>query len=525
MATTNLHCSLQRARTIAGDNLAVVDVDTRLTYSQLDARVGGLDAGLRALHVGKGDVVGVLALNSHEHLTCWFAIPRGGAILNDLNYRLAPAELAFIIDDSRTVALVVDDAHLDAGRELRERCAPLEHLIYAGRGPVPDDTIGFERLVATRPAAPAAVDRDHIAGIFYTGGTTGLPKGAMLTHGNLVANAKHMLIGLGYEPTDRYLHAGPMFHLADGATTYALTWVGGTHVIVPAFDPEAVAATVEREAVTTVTLVPTMINLLVSHPAAAEHDLSTLRRVLYGGSPMATDVQRRALEAIPCEWVQAYGMTEAAPIVTLTTGLDVAAGVAGAEPAASLLRSAGRPVVGVEVEVRRADGTPCEPGEPGEICVRGDNVMAGYWNRPEETAAALDADGWYHSGDAGYVDPDGFLFIVDRVKDMIISGGENVYCTEVENALFSHPDVLEAAVFGVPDARWGERVHAAIVPVAGAQPSERELTQHCRRQIAAYKVPRSYEFHAQALPKSGAGKVLKRALREPHWADRELRVA
>jgi long-chain acyl-CoA synthetase len=524
-APGNVDWALQRALAQRPRCTAVIDGDVRFTYAHLGNRVGALCGGLAGLGIVPGDVVAVLSLNSHRHLECWLGIPRSGAVLNDLNFRLATAELAFIVEDSRSVALIVDDANLEVGRELRGRCKTLRHLIYAGGPDAPQDTVAYESLLAGAPVPAADLAESDLAGIFYTGGTTGLPKGAMLTHGNLLANAKHGLIGLGYREDDRFLHAAPMFHLADGGATYALTWLGATHVIVPAFEPELVARTIEEQRITMGVLVPTMINTLVNDPATAQHDLSSLRRIIYGASPMPADVQRRAIELAGCEWVQAYGMTEASPLVTVCDGVDQRAALAGEEPHATRLRSAGRPVVGVQAEVRREDGSRCQPGDPGEVWVRGPNVMVGYWNRPEETAAAFDAEGWYRSGDAAYADADGYIFIVDRVKDMIISGGENVYCAEVENTLHAHPDVLEAAVFGVPDPRWGEHVHAVIVPRPGCEPCEDALTEHCRLLIAGYKLPRSFEFYTEPLPKSGAGKILKRRLREPHWEGRQGRVA
>ena len=502
---------LGRSAALHGSRTAVIDGDRRITYSELERRVAGLGGGLQRLGVGRGGVVAVLALNSLPHLECWLGIPRSGAVLNDLNYRLAPAELAFILADCDASVLIVDDTFLESGRKLAEECPSIQDLVYAGGGDAPDGTVPYEELVAA-DAAPQLGGGSELAGIFYTGGTTGTPKGAMLTHANLVANAKHMLIETHYDREDRYLHAGPMFHLADGASTYAITWVGGTHVIVPSFDPELVAQTIEDEQITVTVLVPTMINLLVSKVASGEQDLSSLRAVLYGGSPMPAELQRAAAEVVECEWVQAYGMTEAAPIVTMCH-VDVKRALAGEEPDATRMRSAGVPVVGVHAEVRREDGSRAEIGETGEIWVRGPNVMSGYWNRPEETAAALTADGWYRTGDAGFFDEDYYLYVVDRVKDMIISGGENVYCTEVENALYSHPGVFEAAVVGLPDERWGERVHAFVVRAPGADPTAEELIAHCRDRIAGYKLPRSIEFRDDPLPKSGAGKILKRDLR------------
>jgi long-chain acyl-CoA synthetase len=521
----NVGAALERAGRLFADREAVVDGPTRWSYGELHDRATRFDGALDGLGLVAGDVVAVLALNSAAHLVAWLAIPRSGRVLNDLNHRLAPTELAFILADSNARALIADDAFVDVAQNLAASCPTIEHLIYVGSGQAPAGWIAFAELVTHDLKPLGAVDPDAVAGIFYTGGTTALPKGAMLTHRNLVANAKHALITLSYRERDTYLHAAPMFHLADGLSNYALTWVAGRHVIIPRFDPALWLRTVADEQVTHALLVPTMINMVLNHPAVAEHDTSSLRSMLYGASPMPTELLRQAMAAIPAGWGQAYGMTEAAPLVTYLTPEDHAAGASGTEPYATRLRSAGRPIVGVEAEVRRPDGTGCDVAEPGEIWVRGPNIMKGYWNRPEETAAALDPDGWYHSGDAAYVDSDGFLFIVDRVKDMIISGGENVYCTEVENAIYQHPSVLECAVFGVPDERWGERVHAAIVLKPGTSASEAELIAHCRTLIAGYKLPRSIDLHTEPLPKSGAGKLLKRELRKPYWAGRARQVS
>jgi long-chain acyl-CoA synthetase len=507
--------ALDRAAAVARARTAVVDGDRRLTYAQLAGRVARLGGGLRALGVQPGAVVGVLALNSLEHLECWLGIPRCGAVLNDLNFRLAPAELKFVLADCGAVALIVDDAFAELGAALAATCVSVRHLIHCGGRERPGGAIGYVELLDGDPV-PDAGAGDQLAGIFYTGGTTGLPKGVMLTHANLVANARHVLIAAGYRGDDRYLHAGPMFHLADGASTYAVTWTGATHVIVPAFEPSLVARTIEAERVTVSVLVPTMINMLCNHPGVASHDLSSMRQVLYGGSPMPSAVQRKAAQTIDCDWVQVYGMTEAAPGVAICR-IDHRRALAGEEPDATRSRSAGIPMIGVEAEVRRSDGSRAGPGEPGEIWVRGPNVMAGYWERPAETAAVLDPGGWYHSGDAAYADADGYLYIVDRIKDMIISGGENVYSIEVENVIYQHPAVLEAAVFGIPDEQWGERVHAAIVLKPGMTATEDEIIAHCRQLIGGYKLPRSIEFRDQPLPKSGAGKLLKRQLRQPHW--------
>jgi long-chain acyl-CoA synthetase len=501
------------------DREAVVDGGTRLTYREWGRRVLGLGAGLRSLGLGDGDIVAVAALNSWRHLSCWVGIPAGGLVLNDLNYRLAPAELVFIVNDSQASAVVVDDAFVELAHTLRAQCPSLTHLIHAGDGPAPEGFVSFDDLCAYDPpttATTAWIIDDTLAAISYTGGTTGLPKGVMQSHANLLANAKHMQYAYGYTPNDSYLHAAPMFHAADASCTFAVTWNGARHLIIPSWDPARFVDMASKERMTITLLVPTMINSLVNSPGVGAADLSSWRRMAYGASPMPEGLQRVAMTRLPCEFVQLYGMTEAAPLLTICSADDHARGAAGEEGFVERLKSAGAPVPGVECEIRRDDGTLADVGEPGEIYARGPNIMLGYWNRPEETAHAL-VDGWYRSGDVAYADDHGYLYIVDRAKDMIISGGENVYTTEVENALYAHPAVLEAAVVGIPDALWGEAVHAEVVPKSGATVTADELIAHCRTLIGGYKVPKSVCVRTEPLPKSGAGKILKRDLRAPFW--------
>jgi long-chain acyl-CoA synthetase len=507
---------LDRAVTQHRDREAVVSDGVRITYGQLSDRVARLSGGLRALGLTAGDRVGILSHNSAPYLELVLGLPRNGLVTNALNTRLAEVELEFIVADSEIVVLAVDRAHAEVGRRLMSACPMVRTLVALdddGSGAPDRAAVTYEWLVSHDPMDAVDVDPEALASICYTGGTTGRPKGVMLTHRNLLENAKHMVSTLGLVSSDRYLHAAPMFHAADASMMFCLTFVGGTHVVIPGFDPELVPVAIEREQITVALLVPTMINMVLHGDAVQRVDLSSLRLLIYGASPMPQDLQRRAMEVLRCGWVQLYGMTEAAPVVSGLGVEDHARGAGGEEPFATRLRSAGCPLVGVQAEVRRADGSRADVGEPGEIWVRGPNVMAGYWNRPEETAAAL-ADGWYHSGDMAYADADGYLYVVDRLKDMIISGGENVYSTEVENVLHEHPAVFEAAVVGVPDDVWVERVHAIIVPRPGATLTDAEVQAHCRERLAGYKVPRSIEFRTEPLPKSGAGKILKRELRD-----------
>jgi len=521
---------LDRAAKERAPELGTIDLgtDERRTWSEIKRRVGGLATALAGpgLSLKRGDRVAILSLNSARHFELWFAIPESGLVMNDLNFRLAVEELRFICDDSQVGLLFVDDTFLEAGRALRAMCDALHTLVWLGVGEdAPEGTIAYDILAATEPADLPEPDSEDVAAIFYTGGTTGLPKGVMLTHRNLTANALNVINIARLSWRDRYLHAAPQFHIADGAFAYSLTWVGGTHVFIPAFDPSRVVEVLEAEAITVGLLVPTMITMCVAGGALADADLSAMRLMVYGASPMPAEVQRRALPAFGCDFMQAYGMTEAAPIVTYLDEAAHECGLAGEEPWAGRLRSAGSPVPGVRAEVRRDDGSIADPGEPGEIWVQGANIMKGYWNRSEETAHAL-VDGWYRSGDVAYADEGGFLYIVDRAKDMIISGGENIYTTEVENAIYSNSAVLEAAAFGIPHEDWGEAVHAEVVLKPGETAESDEIIEHCRTLIARYKVPRSVKIRTadEPLPKSGAGKILKRELREPFWEGQERRV-
>jgi long-chain acyl-CoA synthetase len=522
-ASGDLSWPLERAARLYGDHTALIDGERSVTYAQLSRRVGGLGAALGELGVAPGGRVGVLAPNSLAHAEWWLGVPAFGRVLVDLNFRLTPEEVAFMIDDSALEVLLLDDERVELGDELRGRCASLRALVHVGPGACPAGWLAHEELIARPGASPPGLDEHELATISYTGGTTGRPKGVMLSHGNLLANARHNLVATGHRHDDRFLHIPPMFHVAGTSNLFAATWVGATQVILPRFEANAVAETIERERITHAVLVPTMLDMLLRALEKRPTDLSSLRNLQYAASPISPELQRRALACLQCEFAQFYGMTETAPTVTHCTPEDHRRGAAGEEPYRTRLRSMGAPVPGVQVQIRGADGTELAPGEIGEVWVRGANVMLGYWKRPEATEAAL-VEGWYRSGDAAYADRDGYLYMVDRLKDMIISGGENVYSVEVESALVEHVAVLEAAVFGVPDAQWGEAVHAVAVLAEGEDVSVADLVAHCRGRVAGFKVPRSIELRTTALPKSGAGKILKRELRDPHWSGQERRV-
>ena len=504
---------LRRAVQTKPNGIATSFAGRRRTWQHSAERVSRIAGALSALGVRRGDRVAVLALNSDRYFELMYAIPWIGAVMVPLNTRLAAPEIEYILTDSGAVALFIDGAMAHHLTALDGRMPGVREVLWLDDVASPEGILHFEDLAAYGAVDDAGAANDDLAGLFYTGGTTGRAKGVMLTHTNLVVNALNGVAGIGFTPDTAYIHSGPMFHLADGASTFGVTLSGGRHAFVPRFEPLEVLQTIQTEKVTHAQFVPTMINMLVNHPRFSEFDISTLSFILYGASPMPEGVLRKALRVMPhVRLMHAYGMTEAAPIVTLLdpryTTLD--------GPFAGRLKSCGQTALACEVKVVDAERNELPRGEAGELAIRGANIMKGYWNKPAETAAVLE-NGWYYSGDGATMDDEGFVYIVDRLKDMIISGGENIYSAEVENAISLIPGVIEVAVIGVPDEQWGERVHAIIVPKQGSNLTQEEVMEHCRQQIAGYKCPRSVDFRDQPLPLSGAGKVLKRELREPYW--------
>ncbi len=501
-----LTSALRRAEALFGAREGVVCGEVRLSYSDFGDRIRRLAAGLGQLGIGPGDRVATLLRNCHRYLEAYIAIPALGAAIVPLNTRHTVREHRAILADCGARLLLFDEVFVDLAGQLSET---VERVLL-----VPEE---YERLVASSDPIELEdrVDEDDLAGIFYTGGTSGAAKGVMLSHRNLVTNALHMTVAAAYDERDTFLHAAPMFHLADGSSIHALTWRGARHVVLPSFEPGTVLETMSRERVTCTIMVPTMIAALVSHPSVTTTDLSALRLILHGGAPITTDLLNRAVGSLDCSFTQAYGLTEASSHVAMLQHeerlLD--------DPR---LRAAGRPVMGIELQVRRSDGSMCPPREIGEVVVRGPTVTSGYWNNPEETARVL-RDGWFWTGDLGYLDEEGYIYLVDRAKDMIISGGENVFSVEVEDVIGTHPAVAAVAVIGVPDPIWGERVHAVVVPQSDQQVDLGALQSHCRERLAGYKCPRSVEF-VDSLPLSGAGKVLKRVLRARYQSAKEHQV-
>ena len=515
---------LSHAVKLYPDKVALIDGDTQLTYRQAEERVRRLAAGLLSLGLKPGDHIAILANNSHRYWETYFVADIAGMPLAPLNIRLAAHELEFILNDGEIKALLLGEEYLGLYNDFKDKVPALKHVILMN-----DDAregfIGYEQLVAANgPLAGSARDwdEDEMLNLCYTGGTTGLPKGVMLSQRNVVSNAQHAMLTMGFKEDDIWLHVAPMFHLADAWACYSFTMVGGTHVFIPAFAPQLTLEAIEQHKVTVTILVPTMINIMVNFPGLSAYDTSSVRLIMFGASPMPVDRLLAATRAFGQKFVQAYGMTETAPLLTAMqpswTKFD------GSDEDNRRIASCGREISGVEVRiVNETTGEDIKPGEFGEIIARGPNVMLGYWHREKETAEAL-RDGWMHTGDVATIDDQNFIYIVDRAKDMIISGGENIYTAEVENALYEHPAVLEAAVIGIPDEQWGEAVLAVVVLREGAEATEHELIQHCRGLIAGYKCPKKVIFQTDPLPKSGPGKILKTELRKPYWEGRTRNV-
>ena len=508
-----LSLMIQRNNRVCPNALASVFGTRRKSWSEMADRIARIAGGLRALGLEPGDRVAMLALNSDRYLEFFFATSWAGLIFVPINIRLAPPEVVHWLGDSGSKALIVDDTFTEMVPHLTPHLPDLNHIIHASDAAPAKGMIGFEALAEADAVELSPRCGEDLVGLFYTGGTTGVSKGVMLSHANLINNA--MISAYHFPKTDElvYLHAAPMFHLADGASTFRVTMTGGAHAYVPAFNPVDTLSCIGENKVTGVVLVPVMMNMMVNHPDAAKFDLSSLIMVAYGASPMPQAVLEKAMALMPnAGFIQGYGQTETSPLLTvLSPERHVFDG-----PLAGKAGSVGVPCLGMDIAILDEAGNTLPAGGIGEICARGPNVMKGYWNRPELTAE-VSAHGWHHTGDGGYMDEDGFVFIVDRIKDMIISGGENVYSAEVENALYSHPDVVECAVIGVPDDDWGERVHAVVRLQEGAAPDDDGLIAHCRDRIAGYKLPRSFEYLSDPLPLSGAGKILKTELRKPHW--------
>jgi acyl-CoA synthetase (AMP-forming)/AMP-acid ligase II len=491
----------------APDRLAVVDGDREVTYGRLDENVTRLANSLLGL-AAPGDRVAILAQNVAEFVECYYGVPAAGMALTFLNYRLHPKEWAWILDNAEARVLVVEQSYLEQIRPELASVPSIEHVVVIGG--TADGAIPYDELVvagATTPP-PVEVDEDDTAWLIYTSGTTGFPKGAMLTHRNLVAAVLESVIEYQPQPGERNLLAFPLCHVA-GYTVPLMHVRGGLVVLMKAYEPELFMQLVERHGITSTGLAPTMLNFLLQHPRIDDHDLSTLRNIGYGAAAMPVEVLKTAIERFGPIVYSGFGMTELGGNVLVHSKEAHIRAINGEE---HLLAACGTPMCLADVKVVDDAMQECPPGVVGEIVIKAEQVLKGYWRNDEGTKAAFEG-GWFRTGDMARRDEEGFFYIVDRKKDMIVTGGENVYSREVEEVIYAHPAVSEAAVIGLPDPVWGENVTAVVVLRDGMTATDAEIIATCRDRLAGYKKPKRVEF-IDELPKNVSGKILKRELRE-----------
>lgn len=513
---------LRRAAQTAPTGVASICKDRQQSWAQMLERVQKLAGAFQALGVAPGDRIALLSLNSDRYIEYFFASVWSGGAMMPLNIRWSAAECAYALNDAGVSILLVDDAFAPAAAAIRAEVPSLTTLVFCGDGATPDGMVNYEDILAAADPVPdAGRSGDDLAGIFYTGGTTGFPKGVMLSHSNFYVSGLSNAQELELRDGTIYLHAAPMFHIADLLWFMAVTVVSGTHVVIPMFAPEDTLKAIETHRPTHLLLVPVMIQMVLASPALAETDTSSLEIIAYGASPITEATLVQAFQTFPgVRFLQAFGQTELSPVATiLNTEYHVLDG-----PKSGKLRSAGRATRACEIRIVDEDGQDVAQGNVGHIIVKGPITMLGYWNKPDVTTETI-KDGWVYTGDAGYMDDEGFVFLMDRIKDMVVSGGENVYSAEVENAIGQHSAVATSAVIGIPSEQWGEEVHAIVILKPDADLSEEALKEHCHTLIAGYKCPRSVTFRTDPFPLSGANKVLKTELRKPFWEGRERQIS
>ncbi|HQO77051.1 MAG TPA: long-chain-fatty-acid--CoA ligase [Thermodesulfobacteriota bacterium] len=506
---------IEKARKLYPKNEAIICNNVRLTYEQFYERTRKLAICLQSAGIRRGDVVSILHFNCHCYMEVYFAAAGCGAILNSINVRLSPREIDYILKDSDSRLLISNQRYAEL---LRKVPVPPDTVIWTGAGlsssfPGPS----YEDMIAKAPENDSVhhveVNEDDIAHLYYTSGTTGKAKGVPLSHRNVTFHSLCALSEFAISESDNWLHAAPLFHLADAWATFAFTLAGARHTMLNDFDEQRVFELIETERVTITNMIPTMLNMLIHAGDVDNHDFSSLRVILSGGASIAPTLVRSIMEKFGCEYIQTYGMTETSPYLTISKLKDHLRSL----PVEEQLRykaKTGREYSSVSLRVVREDNSDvrADGKEIGEITVKGDSVTQGYWKLPEETAKAI-RNGWLYTGDMATIDSEGYVNIVDRKKDMIITGGENVYSTEVEHVIYEHPAVLEVAVIGVPDETWGETVKAFVVLKKGMQATGEDITAFVRERIAHFKAPRQVAF-LDSLPRTGSGKITKQVLRD-----------
>lgn len=512
--------SLERAVQINPNGLAIVFGEERRSWREFYAAVPRAAGMLRSLGVGANAKVAIISANSLRFIECLYAIPWAGGVMVPINFRLQREEIQYIIDHADAEVLLYEAQFAELVAQLQAHLPKVRYFVCldAVSTQIPSAFAWSERVTAATAIADAGRGGDDLAAIFYTGGTTGVPKGVMLTHENLFHFILTFLVCERIDSSLVHLHVVPMFHLSC-IGVLVTTAVAGTHVVLPKFDPLEALQAIDAHAITHCLSVPLMFERMVFHPRVGEFHLKSLKMLGYGASPMPPHILEEARRRFPqLQLAQAYGMTEAPGPVYLGPEFHSPEAVSS-----GLTRAAGRSVPTCEIKIFDPEDREVPRGAFGEIVIKGPVVMKGYWKNPELTAEVL-RNGWLHTGDGGYMNEEGFIFVTDRINDMIISGGENVYSNEIEAVIMRHPAVAQCAAIGIPSEQWGESVHAVIVPHDGVALSDAELIAFCKERIAGYKCPRSVEFRDEPLPVNAAGKLQKAKLREPFWRGRVRKI-
>ena len=521
----NVRHSIDRAIREYPDRTALVFGDRRLSFSELSDRVNRLANGLVGLGISKGDRVGMLLRNCCEFIEIDFALSKTGIVRVPLNARLTGSDHEYMLNDSGSNTLIFGEEFTETVQEIKPHVKTVKTFVRVSQGLSVENVlnaIDYEGLIKKSPSEEPGgeVEEQDLHTLFYTSGTTGKPKGVMLTQKSWANVTINLILDYGpFTEDDVLLNTQPLSH---GAGFFVLPCFvnGGTNVLLSDLKPSAVFETIEREKVTVLKLVPTMLYQLMESPEKDRYDLSSLHAIIYGGSPIAVPRLIEAVQFFGKKLVQLYGQAEAPMCISTFSKRDHI--IEGSEEVVERLKSAGKPCINVEVRIVDDDGKDVQPGEVGEVIVRGYHIMQGYWNRPEETAQTL-RDGWIYTGDLGYFDSHDYIFLVDRKKDMIISGAFNIYPKEIEEVIVTHPRVKEVAVVGVPDEKWGEAVKAIVVPKAGVEVTEQEIIDYCRERIASFKKPKTVDVVPE-LPRNPYGKVLRAALKEKYWKGFDRRI-
>lgn len=502
------------------DKTAIIQGNIRVTFAQFDERVNRLANAILGLGSMKGDRIAILDHNCYQYIELYFALAKIGMPVVPLNYRYNPKEILYVVIDSGAKMIFFAKEYLPTIEMVKKENTSVKHFICI------DDSLpgmkNYEEIISMASAVEPVptLDEEDIAILGYTGGTTGKPKGVMTTHRNIITSCYNTALERLLIPNDTHLIIHPIFHAGGANSMFAFSFVGATNVILNTSNIDVILKTIQEYKISHLMLVPTMMLSMIEHPNIRSYDLSSIKTIYYGTAPISIEPLKKAISLFKCNFSQTYGMTETFVPISILKPEDHK--LAGGPEDDKRMSSAGREVMGVKVKIVDNNGRELERGKIGEIVVKGKNVMKGYWNQPGLTQEVLQ-DGWLYTGDMGKMDEIRYIYIVDRKKDMIISGGENIYAKEVEDVLSAHPAVAEAVVIGVPDDKWGEAVKGLVIRKRGAEVSEEELISFCKSRVASYKKPKSVEF-MNAFPKSAAGKVLKRELRQKYWEGRDRKI-